>query len=83
MLGYDPPQPRYWKALLVVAPLVAQVAWSLHLIHIKLPAPLLIGGAIISWLVLAQGVNARVTDDWRARFTMAEEADELRPQRKN
>ena len=70
MLGYEPPPPRFWKALLVVAFPVALVAWSLPLVHIKLPSAVLIGGAIFAWLAIAVAINSRVTNDWRAQDTM-------------
>lgn len=67
MLGYSPPQPRFWKALLATAPFVACVAWSLQFFHIQIPSRFVIVGAIAAWLVMAAAVHARVSDDWRAQ----------------
>lgn len=68
MLGYTPPQPRFWKALLVTAPFVAVVAWSLQFFHIPIPPRIVIVGAIAAWLVMAATVHARVSNDWRTQY---------------
>lgn len=70
MLGYEPPQPRYWKALLVVTPFVGVVAWSLPLIRIRLPAAVVVGVAIPVALVIAATVHYRMLYDWRSKWQM-------------
>lgn len=68
MLGYTPPQPMFWKALLASAPLVAIVAWSVQLFHIHIPTRVLIVAAIAAWLVIAATIHARISNDWRTQY---------------
>jgi len=81
VLGYTPPKPMFWKALLTVAPLVALVSWSLHLIHIVLPTPVLVGCALLAWLVIAAGVHARVSNDWRTQWAIGVDTVDYRTHR--
>lgn len=68
MLGYTPPQPRFWKALLISGPFVAVVAWSVQLFHMHIPTRVLIVAGIAAWLVIAATVHARVSNDWRSQY---------------
>jgi len=70
MLGYEPPRPSFWKALLFIAPLVALVAWSVRLFHVNIPAPVLIGIAIPAAIVASLTVHVRMLDDWRSKWEM-------------
>lgn len=71
MLGYTPPAPKLWKALIAVAPFVAFIAWSVPLfIHVHVPMPVLIGAAVVAWAGISAAVNARVSNDWRAQYEM-------------
>lgn len=70
VLGYTPPQPRFWKALLVCAPVVALVAWSLQFFRINVPSRIVMAGAVVAWLLLAATVQARVTNDWRTQYQL-------------
>lgn len=67
MLGYEPPEPKFWKALFVTAPLVALFGWFIAgRLHIpRLFAWIIFGCA---WVVCAATVHARVIDDWRAKY---------------
>jgi hypothetical protein len=70
MFGYTPPQPKLWKALVVCAPFVAAVAWSIQLFHVNVPTPVLVGGTVVAWLILSTAVHARVSNDWRAQYEL-------------
>ena len=66
ILDYEPPEPKLWKALLIVAPIVAIIAWSIHS-RSKMPTPILIAFAVVATLVVATTIHYRVLNDWRAR----------------
>jgi hypothetical protein len=83
VLGYTPPQPQFWKALIAVAPIVAVVAWSLHFIHIVMPLPVLIGVSAAAWVVIAGAVHSRVSNDWRSQWNIEVNAAEYRTRPKN
>lgn len=76
MLGYTPPQPQFWKALLAVAPFVALVVWSIQFFHVNIPRPVIFALGIGAWFAIAAAVNARVANDWRAEYTLNREAIE-------
>jgi hypothetical protein len=70
MLGYTPPKPRLWKALVACAPFVAAVAWAIHVLDVNVPTPVLLAGAVVAWLILSAAVHARVSNDWRAHYEL-------------
>jgi hypothetical protein len=72
VLGYTPPPPRFWKALLVVAFPVALVAWTVPLFHINMPTRILVVFAVAAWLTISSIVHARVSNDWQANYSIEE-----------
>ena len=57
-----------WKALLVCAPVVALVAWSLQFFRVNIPSRFVMAGAVAAWLLMAATVQARVSNDWRTQY---------------
>ena len=70
MLGYTPPQPKFWKALVTVAPIVALVTWTIPLFHLHMPSWLLMGAAVVAWIAISGAVHSRVSNDWRGEYGM-------------
>lgn len=66
ILDYEPPEPKLWKALLIVAPIVAIIAWSVHS-RSKMPVGIVILLAVIATLAVATTIHYRVLNDWRSR----------------
>lgn len=56
--------------MLTVAPLVALVAWTVPLFHIHIPNRIVIVAAVIAWVVIAAAVHSRVSNDWRAQYSL-------------
>ena len=70
MVNYEPPAPRYWKALLVTLVFLTPISLiSRTFVHI----PNVIWGllSIGAALVISFGVHLRMQNDWRAKDTMA------------
>lgn len=72
VLGYTPPPPRFWKALVTVALPVALIAWTVPMFHVHMPMRVLVIFAVAAWLVIASIVHARVSNDWRANYSIEE-----------
>ena len=70
MLGYTPPRPTIWKALLATAVPVAFVTWSVRLFHVNIPFYVLVVLAIGAWLAISATVQSRMLDDWRSQYAM-------------
>ena len=73
-LGPSPGRPVYWKALLLVAPLVALFCYGVHLVDdyysFRIPTAVLIAIGIPAALLGALTVHSRVLDDWRSGWAM-------------
>jgi hypothetical protein len=68
MYGMRLVKPAYWKALFLVAPFVAIVAWSLPMFHIAVPMKVLIPSCVVLTLLVAQTIHRRIVNDWRSQW---------------
>lgn len=65
----EPPEPKFWKAWLVMSFFVAPVAWSaVALAHAPLLPTLVI--ALACSMIFGYFVLGRMKNDWRATATM-------------
>jgi hypothetical protein len=61
MLGYDPPEPKLWKALLVAALFVFPFSYGLHTLFMHfIPAWLWYGVTAVLWFVFGYNSNQRM-----------------------
>lgn len=70
MLGYTPPRPQFWKALMATAIPIAFVTWSVQFFHMRIPQNVLVVLAIGAWFAIAYTINSRVSNDWRAQYEL-------------
>ena len=67
-----PKQPKFWKALVVTAILVIPAAiLSYGFVRtIHMPDVVWLALSLFIWLAVATTVHLRVSNDWRAQYTM-------------
>jgi hypothetical protein len=65
MYGREPARPAFWKALVLVAPVVALIAWSAHSFVRNLPLTFLVVMAISATFLISVTIHQRILNDWR------------------
>ena len=77
MLGYNPPQPKLWKALLVAAIFVFPASYGLHHFARAVPSPVWYSITAVLWVAFGYNMHERMLSSYNAGSTAGVHEDEL------
>lgn len=65
----DPPEPKYWKALLMAALFCIPLSLIVRAI-VPMPDLVWVAVLVVMTLIVSYTIHERITSDWRARYTI-------------
>jgi hypothetical protein len=82
MLGYEPPEPKYWKALTAALCVALPAAFLSHEILPASPLWIWLGGAVALAAIMAYNMHRKARYDgdaqWRMNFARFDRATQVR-----